>query len=303
MLVLSSAGLSWYFLQLRPNQVISNTVQIVDIDVQTGQVDGHVWSHIYSAQARPLTVQANNRSDQSGVFLDWQGLPGKGLGGLQSQLTIASGLPTYKVEIQSDQSSRIEGVGVPAAGTKSLYGTYSHASKITNSSSLRELSTVDQLEGELVNPLDADLKDVTLFYHRWFYALSSRIPAGGSFKLSSSVIPKDIVRRLNKIEVDGKAAAVRWDPGARNDLDRLLELMMFHNAATGRNYTSLSHNYQPILDHSHLLESDYAILVGRLETSPIQIQVEPVNSEDQPKIETAIDRAWCRIIIPVETKR
>lgn len=304
MLLLSSAGLSWYYTKLRPNQVITNAVQIIDIDTRSGQTDAHLWCHTYSAQARRMAIQANNSMDQSGVFLDWQGLPGKGLGGLQSQLSLASGLPSYSIEVNSDQSTAIQGVGVPAAGTKSLYGTYSRLSEITNNSSLRELNTIDQLEGELVNPLDVDLRDVTLYYHRWYYSLSSRIPAGQRFKLSSQVIPKDVVRRLNKQqEVDGKASAARWNPGERNELDRLLELMMFHNAATGRNYTSLTHNYQSILDHSQLLESDTAILVGRLESSPIRVEVKPLDSADTARIETGIDRAWCRIIIPVETGR
>jgi hypothetical protein len=302
MLIASCSGLAWYYHKLRPDQVVINTVQIVDVDTQSGQVDGHLWSHVYSAHARPLNISANSKSEH--VFLEWQGLPGKGLGGLQSQLSVITGLPTYSINILPDQSTRIEGVGVLAAGTKSLYGTYSYDSQPATSSSLRELSTVDQLEGELINPLDVDLRDVSLYYRSWHYSLSSRLPAGEMFKLSAQILPKDLARKLNKQQqIDGKTSAARWDPGERNQIDRLMELMMFHRAATGSNYTSLTNSYQPIVDHSKLLESNFAILVGRLDAAPVQLQVEPTEKSDNPAVTTAFERTWCRIIIPVQSGR
>ena len=78
---------------------------------------------------------------------------------------------------------------------------------------------------------------------------------------------------------------------------------MFHNAATGRNYTSLTNNYQGVIDHSNLLETDYAILLGRIESSPNQIKVTTENPTDEPEIKTGIDRTWCRILIPVTQSR
>jgi len=74
--------------------------------------------------------------------------------------------------------------------------------------------------------------------------------------------------------------------------------MMFHEAATGRNYTSLSHRYQPQIDHSNLLETDIAILVGRIDTPPISIDV---RAADHSKLvgEPAMSRVWCRLTIPV----
>ena len=38
---------------------------------------------------------------------------------------------------------------------------------------------------------------------------------------------------------------------------------MFHEAAGGRNYTSLTHRYQPWLDLSRHLDLGRAVLVGR----------------------------------------
>lgn len=304
MLLISTAVLTWFYQRIRPDRLIVNSAQIMDVDTQTGHVDTHLWSHIYSAHARPLTVRMTNFASKPIGFWDWQGLPGNGLGGLQSQLTMERGMPAYSVSIGEGELSEISGVGIPSAGTKSIYGTFSDRIEIKQQSELQELDSVDQLAGQIVNPLDSELRDVSLFYHRWFYPLKSRMPAGDVIQLSSQIIPKDLLRRLSRqTEVEGKTTSARWNPADRNNLDRLMELMMFHNAATGRNYTSLTNNYQGIIDHSNLLETDYAILLGRIESSPNQIKVTMENPTDQPEIKTGIDRTWCRILIPVSQSR
>lgn len=304
MLLISTAVLTWFYQRIRPDRLIVNSAQIIDVDTKTGHIDAHLWSHIYSAHARPLTVRMTNSAGKSIGFWDWQGLPGNGLGGLQSQLTMERGMPAYAVSIGEGELSEISGVGIPSAGTKSIYGTFSDQIEIKQQSELQELDSVDQLAGQIVNPLDSELRDVSLFYHRWFYPLKSRMPAGDMIQLSSQIIPKDLLRRLSRqTEVEGKTTSARWNPADRNSLDRLMELMMFHNAATGRNYTSLTNNYQGIIDHSNLLETDYAILLGRIESSPNQIKVTTENPTDEPEIKTGIDRTWCRILIPVTQSR
>jgi hypothetical protein len=82
-----------------------------------------------------------------------------------------------------------------------------------------------------------------------------------------------------------------------------MEMLMFHNAATGRNYTSLTHSYQNLIDHSNLTESNYAILVGRVDKAPTRVKVSMVNPDDQPEIVTGVDSTWYRILIPVEKSR
>jgi hypothetical protein len=303
-LLICSAGLTWYFSALRPNKLVTNSVEIVDIDCNTGRIDGHLWSHIYSSHARTLEVEGTNLFNQQRAYLDWQGLPGKGLGGLDSQLPMERGMNAYSIAIDDQLGTTLESVGIVAAGTKSIYGTYSLSMEMSNQSSLSELSTVDQLEGEVVNPLDQELRDVVLFYHRWYYLLNSRMPAGDRIRISSQILPKDVVRKFNRqYDVDGKTTALRWDPSARNEVDRLVELMMFHNAATGRNYTSLTHSYQNIIDHSHLTDMDCAVLVGRLTTPSVKLQLSTSQTEQQPEIESGITRAWCRIVIPVKQSK
>lgn len=324
-LLVCSLALVWGYRQLRPDQIMTNTAGILDVDSQTGRAVGHQWSHIYSAEARLISVESKSRFTGTPIRLDWQGLPGAGLGGLQSSMLIERGMPAYQINLSSGSGTRIEEMGIPAAGSKSLYATWVEqlplitienasvsqpSQRVTGSAmvaTLREMSTVDQLEGAIINPLHVDLRDAALFYHRWYYALKSRMPSGDRIMLSSQIIPRDISRRLNKQqEMDGKLTSSRWDPSDRGQLDRLLELMMFHKAATGKNYTSLTHRYQPILDHSNLLETSYAILVGRLDASPAELQIEESNDKstftgNREVPQTESNRTWVRILLPVIT--
>jgi hypothetical protein len=78
----------------------------------------------------------------------------------------------------------------------------------------------------------------------------------------------------------------------------LLELMMFHEAATGSNYTSLEHRFQPTIDHSNLLSTDHAILVARLDQPAISLSVSDSDGRPLPA-EQLVDRVWCRLLLPV----
>jgi len=329
-LLATSLGLTWIYHRLRPDRILINTARIVDVDAQSGRVDGHQWSHIYSAKARKILIANRSNFTDAPVRLDWQGLPGSGLGGLQSSMQFERGMPVYSINGSSNGGSHILDVGIPAAGTKSLYATWNESlpgsqteqfsrsgqiltnvgsSSTNQDDSLRELPSVDQLEGVVVNPLSVDLRDAALYYHRWYYALKSRMPPGDRVALSTHIIPRDVSRRLNRQqEKDGKLTTARWDPADRGQLDRLLELMMFHKAATGRNYTSLTHRYQPIVDHSNLLETNYAILVGRLDSPPTELVVAAVatgkkSDDSDVPMELVTDRTWVRIILPVNTQK
>ncbi|MCR9291945.1 MAG: hypothetical protein NXI32_04445 [bacterium] len=297
-LLLACSALAWLGSWVHEDRVLVNTVQILDIDGAAGTSTGTLWSHVYCGNARKLNVQARG-GDGAAVTLDWQGLPGQGLGGLNTQLSTDRGMPPYRIELAADRSSSIFGVGIPTGGSKGFSANWSGAIDLETDFDLSELPGVDQLTGEFKNPFAADVKDSVIFYHNWFYRLNSRIPAGDRVTISSDTIPKDIARKLNeRREIDDKVSTRKWDPSDRDSVDRLLELMMFHKAATGSNYTSLAHRYQPMMDHSNLLETDYAILVGRLDEPLVALEV---NNEDDTSVDAQqlMDRVWFRLLIPV----
>ena len=320
-------GLTLLLAKIRPTAVYVNSAQIIDIDAAPNQTSppatepqdsstsnqgiayGQLWSHVFSGSARELdmTVAVD---DGRAVRLNWQGLPGHGLGGLLSQMNTDRGMPGYTVESMASGQTALSGVGIPAAGTKCLTAHWSQPIELSGTSRLREIPGVDQLQGELTNPLPVDVLDPVLYYHNWFYSLNSRIPAGGTVNISFDTIPKDISLRLNgRRTIDGKESTTRWDPADRGSIDRLLELMMFYKAANGKSYTSLSHRFQPLLDQSNLLQTDRAVLLGRLDAPWATVQVAlsgsrktgTAGSRTPPlEVQQKMDRVWCRIAIPVQ---
>jgi hypothetical protein len=304
-LTVISLGLIALRNKLRPDEVRVNSLQLIDIDVDGKDARGTLWSHVYSGSARLLTLDANRTKSDSkeaptaqAVTLDWQGLPGSGLGGLLSQLNTDGAMPNYAVQWKADQSTTIESVGIPAAGTKCISGVWHESFEANGTSKLKEIAGIDQLEGTLVNPLTVDLKECMLLYHNWFYNLPSRIPAGQTITISFETIPKDLPRRLNgRRVVEGTERITPWSPGDRDSLPRLLEMLMFYRAASGPSYTTLSHRYQSHLDLSNLLNLDCAILVGRIDQPWVQVQV---SGQDAPTAQQELDQAWCRMIIPVQ---
>lgn len=296
-LVATSIGLAWYCGSLRPSGVLVNTVQIVDVDGASGREVGTLWSHLYSGTARRVDVSSSGEGLD--VLLDWQGLPGRGLGGLDAQLSTDRGMPDYSVEISDGENSLLKSVGIAAGGSKCVNAHWETDVDLSMDFQLSELSGVDQLQGEFTNPFDADIRDPILYYHNWFYRLNSRIPPGSRVTITSDTIPKDITRKLNERKaIKEKVSTTKWDPSSRDSIDRLLELMMFHKAASGRNYTSLYHRYQPLIDHSNLLKTDQAILIGRLDSPRVSMSVSDP-SDESLSVEQKMDRVWLRLTIPV----
>ncbi len=299
-----SVALTWFIGSIRPGEVHINTAQIIDVDAANGAVNGRLWSHVYSGSARQLDMEIQTQDASTPIRIDWQGLPGRGLGGLLSQLNTDRGMPSYEIRLQPNGSTQIAGVGIPAAGTKCLAADWVGTTNLTAASTLTEIPGVDQLEGELANPLSVDLLDPVLYYHNWVYSLNSRIPAGQSTTISFDTIPKDMARRLNgRQTVDSKDTTTKWEPADRNSIDRLLELMMFYKSASGQTYTSLTHRFQPQIDQSNLLQTDRAILVGRVEKPWANMAVtisDASGSGDALEAKQDVDRVWCRIAVPVK---
>ncbi len=296
MLIATSLGLIALRNRLRPDEIRINTVQIVDIDTTSQQATGNLWSHVYSGQAREVDLRVQTSTPENAVILDWQGLPGRGLGGLMSQLNTDLGMPSYLVNLDA---ARFEQVGIPNSGTKCLSATWHQPIELNAQAKLREISGIDQLEGDIVNPLSVDLKDCMLIYHHWYYSMPSRIPPGQSIRVSFETIPKDLPRRLNgRRVVQGSEQITPWNPADRNSIPRLLEMLMFYKAASGPTYTTLMHRYQPQLDFSNLLMLNRAILVGRIEEPMASVQVG--EAPNTPAAVQDLNQTWVRLVFPVE---
>jgi hypothetical protein len=261
----------------KPQEPSINTVELIDVDDQTQNLQVRGFAHFYGGKSGLYDISSFHRllsSDSDGTTfrlvnrLDWFGQPGKGIGGFESSVTSQLGLPDYGIRAV-DQGSFIGGLGVPTAGTKAL--EYSWLEKVKIPDQANGLSTVagkdDLLQGSFANPLNVDLLDGVLYFSGRAYPMPGRIRPGERVPISTT-IPKDIMRRLQrKAFVAGQEQGVAWNPSDTDNLERLAELMSFFRASGGASYTSLKHRYLAALDCSDLLKLDRAILFARLPES------------------------------------
>ncbi len=296
----SSIGLVWLVQQSRPSKILTNSAQIVDFLPEERRAIVNSWTHVYSSNARTLDAQLVAPSEMQNARLDWQGLPGKGLGGMESNLLSNQGMPGYVIELgpaNHSTTGKVTGVGIPTSGTKCLYGNWSQTFEPRTQSQLKELQGIDQLEGRFSNPLTVDLLRPALMYHNWIYQLPSRIKAGEELSVTYEMVPKDLMRRLNRRQiVNSNDVITKWEPDNRQSLDRVLEIMMFYKASGGNAYTGLQHRFQPRIDTSNVVSLRHAILFGELVDPLGEITLDGV-SEDQ--VQTVTRSTWCRILLPV----
>jgi hypothetical protein len=71
-----------------------------------------------------------------------------------------------------------------------------------------------------------------------------------------------------------------WDPSGDADLDRLLDILAFYNAAGGQDYTTLSNYPLARLDLSRALDNRQAILVGRLPQPAVALEIEAADAAE-----------------------
>jgi hypothetical protein len=151
------------------------------------------------------------------------------------------------------------------------------------------------LSGRLVNPLEVELSDCQVLYRNWSYPLTGSLRPGASVAFET-LRPRNLEWRLTRRQVvDTREVGTPWDQ-ASLDVPRILEALMFYQAAGGHRYTGLTHRYQSYLDLSEHLRMGQAILVGR-STTPAATLLCDGQSQQQ-----LTDRHWTfyRVIFPVD---
>lgn len=303
-LLLSCAGLIWLHGASRPQELLLNSAQVVDFLPSQRRVLVDSWTHMYSSRARTVDASLKFADGAESVRLDWQGLPGKGLGGMESNLLTDQNMPRYDIDVvhandtdNADMTGSMLGVGIPASGTKCLFATWSSRFEPQGESQLHELKGIDQIQGRLVNPLPYEILKPVLYYHNWSYSLPSRLRPGEEIAITYEMVPKDLMRRLNKRQVvDSKDVLTSWSQEDRQSIDRLLEIMMFYKASGGVDYTKLKHRFQPRMDISNVLALDHAVLYGQLRAPLGQVAFADEAIENTKHESTS---TWCRVLLPV----
>ena len=297
LLALSFCGLAWYLnSRTKSNEVELNQVEIIDIDAKDGITRGFTWAHLYSPGTGNYSVKLANENQLIGKiderYLAWQGLPGSGLGSMQSR----SELGLYRKPYNNDDG--IQNLPLQNASTKTLVGRWNGKTETAINSNLRQSPSSDALLGSFTNPLDAKLYDCILLYGDWVYILEDRaLEAGDNLLVEDDLRETTVKGYFTRTgSLDGNKESAAWNPSSTRPAD-ILKMMCFFDAIGGETYTRLTNNFHPEVDLSHQLEMGNAILVGQVGnvTTPLSVNDKLFDRYDK-------QISLVRIVFPVKAR-
>ncbi|MEM7313144.1 MAG: hypothetical protein AAF497_08325, partial [Planctomycetota bacterium] len=289
-----------------------NVAELLDVDPVRGLARCSAWSHVYCPTAGRYSLQFDSTdqlSKSNGRLLSWQGLPGTSFGGMHSSSSTALVADPYEIRWNSGAgqgsstngddpgqvSTTVEDVPIPTWSSRSLVGTWWSQQSAADSESMNlRLSRSGNLEGSFKNPLPVPMKEAVICYGRMFYKVGT-LASGATFDVGQMSRPQNFRYRLTRRKiVDDKEIVNPWEKESF-DIQRILELTMFHNKAGGSAYTGLLNRYHHELDMSDHLETGTAVLYGRLSVPVSQwtLNGEPIEEERSQRW------TYCRVLFPV----
>jgi hypothetical protein len=286
--------------QVHGNRVRLNQVEIVDVDLAQQVAVGSVWCHLYSPATQSFSAQlqvaASPGIAASPVqgWLAWQGLPGDALGGLESRQPTLTRREPYFVAAPGEAPA-MDGLTVQVASSKCLSACWSCKTSFAANGKL-SIDRYGLLAGEFTQPLDDSLDACILVHGEKLYRLGT-VRGGEKVKIAD-LPPLNLEARLTQRRVEqSKDVSTPWEKDSV-DIPRIVQMLMFHEAARGQSYTDLTHRYQPKIDLSELARLGHAILVGRADKPVVGLCRDDSGS---PLVATDDTRTWTwyRIVYPV----
>ena len=313
LIALLFCGIAWGIaIGTRPARLQINQMEIIDIDTNEDYSRGTAWVNIYSPSGQNVDVSVSPTTaiglDVASSSITWQGLPGDGLGGLETETTTGfkrTGYRQFSGKSGSNQDTvgyQIQQMPLQVSSTRSLVSQF----KIQNPSAIDSQLKVqrDRLSGTLKNPLDVALYNGKVFFGNYVYLLKKPLQSGNVVYLDTDSDEKTIRtvlnRRASKGISDGelgKTQSLPWDPRDKS-LTRIADVMMFYQAAGGENYTGLTHGYFQKIDHSHLLKLRRAVLVGQVQSASSLL----INGQEVKELYDS-SVTMVRVVLPVESKK
>ena len=263
------------------NQVLVTQLEMVDVNGLTGEVRGTVWAHLYSPSVRrfDLSLQpekldqgdaatgASNLVGSRRSLLSWQGLAGDALGGMDTELGITAGTSDYQILFAPEGTSRMQGVSVQVGGTRPLTARWWDRLSPPQPGRLYLDRRNNSLHGEVTNPLPVTLDQAIIFFDSWAYVVSGDLQPGETISVEGQTTERTLEGLLARRQVvKGAERSEPWDPRGVM-LPRIAEMLSFHQAAGGRDYTSLHHRVLTDLDWTHHLRQGEAVLFARAKSS------------------------------------
>jgi hypothetical protein len=297
LVLIAATGGVWYLAgRWKGDDVLANKLDVVDVDLATGAMRGQTWCSLYSPRTDSYDIALRPVGDMATMAqaeLSWLGLPGSGLGGMNSQIVEPA---QFERGYRCGEDGSLVGVPVAAWSSKAFEASWLGQGR-AGSTELDERATDRQPLGTLKNETGMTLNDAVLFYEGWAYPLGTLAPGAavdvGRIQRLQSVSSYLTGRRT----IGEKEQATPYEPDGV-DVARIARMMMFHDAAGGRQYTSLSNRYFDRLDMTEPLRFGRAVLLAA--GPPATSLSLASTSGSEPRIED--ERAYYRFVIPVNRR-
>ncbi|MEM9367327.1 MAG: hypothetical protein AAGD07_15145 [Planctomycetota bacterium] len=293
-----------------------NAFEFVDLDADTQTGRGFRWTVAYSHPARELDLQVAPSMDSQASVSDQLvcvtapfGYPGAVFGGIR----VGTNSKPWTVLDGSGDFGAISGLSMSPRSSKSL-ATWNRFDCDLPSTPLQRRRGSELLQGGMINPLPVDLLDGLLIYRNWAYFLPTRLRAGETIAELDSLRQKNFRWQLSRQRaLESASESERWDVTATDRQDRLMEMLMFHQAAGGERYTRLSHQPLGWLDMTEILTEERAVLMGRLAKPWFDCDVQGLSEAQGSSTDTASEtgpttmgnvKTMVRVLLPViQTRR
>jgi hypothetical protein len=283
--------------QFHGHRVRLNQVEIVDIDLAHHVTRGTAWLNLYSPATNRFDLSLNLQTPTktatsfNGGWLVWQGLPGDALGGLESQQPALAQRHEYTL---STPAASVFSLTLEESSSKCLSACWWAKNELPAETKLT-LDRYGLLAGEFQQPLDITLSECLLAHGEKLYRLGSLAP--GQRVAIAEQSPLNLEARLTQRRVEQtKDVSTPWEQDSV-DIPRIMQMLMFHEAARGSNYTGLTHRYQPQIDLSEHIRLGQAVLVGRAEQPAAALRTP--SDPSLVDVQQQTHWTWFRVIFPV----
>ena len=287
-----------------------NRLEVIDIDTTTasGRVKSIHYVYCHDAQltnpsivGHPKLLEKIGQSHNAGLTSPF-GSPGPSFGGIQIGIE-DSRLPPYSIAIEQDQDtgnhlSTVTAVPIASRSSKGLMSEIQFTPKTISLDPITRRPGSELLQGTLKNPLDIDILDGMLIYRNWIYLLPTRFPAGSQIESLDSLRQKNFRWQLSRQKaLESSSETEAWDPAETKKLNRIGEIILFHEAAGGTRYTTLKNGPLADLDLSHVLSDDRCILLGHLAQPATELNLHDDFNTELP----GIRETFLRVVLTVES--
>jgi hypothetical protein len=304
-------GTAWWIAGWsRPGEPRFRSLDLLDIEVATGDFRGTAWLALFQPQAARVRLDASTSGEWLDVMesgrhsLTWQGQPGNGLGCMGSPAGLNVPLSGGRA-VDSKAGFALMETGFAPSSVRNFLIESGGQTRLRGETRLRMEGSRGRLEGTITNPLPVKISGCRLLHENFVYLLPRDLAPGEAVsvaEMTERTARVELTRRRT-IEEDKRkdiTASTRWVI-ADADLPLIAGMLMFHSLAGGTSYTTLTHDYHDQLEMSDLLQLNRAVLTGQIEPPPTSLNLDV----DGPalKAESAEQRvAIVRLVVPVDVE-